>query len=200
MITIISATPKCISRIVDIHSKAFPNFFLTSLGTSFLRLYYLSVLKHSQGLLLICVKDNGEIVGFCAGTILSASFNKRLVKSNFVAYAKQGFKLLFTNPVSLWHLYKNMSKEVGEVGDKGEYAELLSIAVDPNVQRTGAGKKLLLALEVEAKKRGSRQMSLTTDYYNNEKAVSFYYSLGYKNWYDFVTYPHRKMYRLIKTL
>ena len=50
------------------------------------------------------------------------------------------------------------------------------------------------------KKEGVIYVSLTTDYDNNNKAVGFYNSMGYKILYEFVTYPNRKMYRLIKKL
>ena len=199
MIEIREALKTDIEKIVDVHNAAFKDFFLTSLGSRFLALYYRSVLNNPRGILL--VSDNGDgVIGFCAGTLLSAGFNSNLIKKNFSAYALEGLKLLFTNPVSLWHLFKNFSKEDSNVGDKGEYAELLSIAVDPNTQRSGAGKSMLLALEEEVKKRGGKQLSLTTDYNDNEKAIGFYHSLGYKEWYDFVTYPNRRMYRLIKDI
>lgn len=199
MIEIREALPTDIERIVEVHNAAFKDFFLTSLGSRFLALYYRSVLMHPRGVLL--VSDNGEgVIGFCAGTLLSAGFNSSLIKSNFSSYVIEGLKLLITNPISLWHLFKNFSKENSNVGDKGKYAELLSIAVDPNTQRSGAGKSMLLALEEEVKKRGGKQLSLTTDYNDNEKAIGFYQSLGYKEWYDFVTYPNRRMYRLIKDI
>lgn len=199
MIEIREALATDIERIVAVHNAAFKDFFLTSLGSRFLALYYRSVLMHPRGILL--VSDNGEgIMGFCAGTMLSAGFNSNLIKTNFIDYTIEGMKLLFTNPVSIWHLFKNFSKEDINFGDKGEYAELLSIGVDPNIQRSGAGKSMLLALEEEVKKRGGKQLSLTTDYYDNDKAIGFYHSLGYKKWYDFVTYPDRRMYRLIKDL
>lgn len=199
MIKIREAFPTDIEKVVDVHNAAFKDFFLTSLGSKFLALYYRSVLMHPRGILL--VSDNGEeIIGFCAGTLLSAGFNSSLIKSNFSAYVLESFKLLFTNPISLWHLFKNFSKEDSNAGDKGEYAELLSIGVDPSVQRSGAGKAMLLALEEVVKKRGGKQLSLTTDYNDNEKAIGFYNSLGYREWYDFVTYPNRRMYRLIKDI
>ena len=48
--------------------------------------------------------------------------------------------------------------------------------------------------------KASSRLSLTTDYYDNEQAVGFYKSQGYEVMYDFVTYPERRMYRLIKRL
>lgn len=199
MITVQEAKKHDIDAIVRIHEQAFPSFFLTKLGSAFLRLYYKSVMDHSDGVLLVCKKDDVPI-GLCAGTVLSAGFNKRLIKANFFQYGIETLKLLFSKPKSLIHLMKNMSKEDSSVGDNGEYAELLSIAVDPTVQRSGAGKTMLLNLENEIKKKGGEKLSLTTDFENNEKAIGFYKSLGYNEWYDFTTYPNRRMWRLIKNL
>lgn len=194
-----AATLADIDAVVSIHQQAFPDFFLTSLGAGFLKLYYKSVLTHPRGILLVSENESG-VIGFCAGTMLSAGFNSRLIKANPFKFTVEGVKVLFTKPVALWHLYKNMSKEDSSIGDKGEYAELLSIGVNPNTQRTGAGKAMLIALEEEVKKRDGKELSLTTDFYDNEKAIGFYHSLGYEEWYDFVTYPDRRMYRMIKKL
>ena len=199
MITIHKASEKEIDAIVRIHEQAFPSFFLTELGSGFLKLYYKSVMNHKDGVLLVCMLDEA-LIGLCAGTILSAGFNTRLIKSNFIKFGFESLKLLFTKPMSLIHLMKNMSKEDASEGDTGDYAELLSIAVDPKQQRSGGGRAMLQALELEVKKRGSNKISLTTDYDNNEKTVSFYKSLGYEPWYDFITYPNRRMYRLVKKL
>ena len=199
MIKIREALATDIERIVAVHNAAFQDFFLTSLGSRFLAIYYRSVLNHPLGILLVSENEEG-VVGFCAGTMLSEGFNSSLIKANFSTYALEGMKLLFTNPVSLWHLLKNFSKADSNIGDKGNYAELLSIGVDPNVQRSGAGKAMLLALEEVVKNRGEKKLSLTTDYDDNDKAIAFYHSLGYKEWYDFVAFPNRRMYRMIKDL
>ena len=199
MIAIQTATSNDIETIVKVHESAFPEFFLTQLGTAFLKLYYKSVMNHRDGILLVCRKE-GETIGLCAGTVMSAGFNTRLIKANFLKFGWESIKILFTRPKGLIHLMKNMSKEDSSVGDDGNYAELLSIAVDPKVQRSGAGKAMLLELEKVIKEKRGKRLSLTTDYEDNDKAVSFYKSLGYEPWYDFVTYPNRRMYRLIKQL
>jgi ribosomal protein S18 acetylase RimI-like enzyme len=199
MIAIQKATKNDIEAIVRVHEAAFPDFFLTQLGTAFLRLYYKSVMNHMDGVLLTCKMD-GATIGLCAGTVLSAGFNKKIIKANLFQFGIETLKLLFSKPKSLIHLMKNMSKEDSSVGDNGEYAELLSIAVDPTVQRSGAGKTMLLDLENEIREKGGKKLSLTTDFENNEKAIGFYKSLGYNEWYDFTTYPNRRMWRLIKNL
>ena len=199
MIAIQKATINEIDAIVSVHEAAFPDFFLTQLGTAFLRLYYKSVMNHNDGVLLVCKMDGGTI-GLCAGTVLSAGFNTKLIKANLFQFGWESMKILFTKPKALIHLMKNMSKEDSTVGDDGKYAELLSIAVDPKVQRSGAGKAMLLELEKVIKEKGGVELSLTTDYVDNDKAVSFYKSLGYEPWYDFVTYPNRRMWRMMKVL
>ena len=199
MIAIQKATINDLEAIVRVHEAAFPDFFLTQLGTAFLRLYYKSVMNHMDGVLLTCKMD-GATIGLCAGTVLSAVFNTKLIKANLFQFGWESMKILLTKPKALIHLMKNMSKEDSSVGDNGEYAELLSIAVDPKVQRSGAGKAMLLELEKVIKEKGGERLSLTTDYEDNDKAVSFYKSLGYEPWYDFVTYPNRRMYRLIKNM
>lgn len=188
-----------IRSVVLIHEKAFPDFFLTSLGTEFLKLFYTSVMNHKDGVLLVCENEE-RMIGFCAGTMLSSGFNSKLIKAKLWAYMMASLKILFTRPVSLLHLMKNMSKEELSQGDDGQYAELLSIGVDPTVQRSGGGTAMLKALEKEVKARGGKKLSLTTDFNDNEKAIGFYKSLGYESWYDFVTYPDRRMYRMIKEL
>lgn len=199
MIAIQKATINDIDAVVSIHEAAFPDFFLTTLGPNFLNLFYTSVMNHKEGILLVCENDE-RVIGFCAGTMLSFGFNSKLIKANLWAYMMESLKIMFTRPMSLIHLMKNMSKEESNQGDDGQYAELLSIGVDPTVQRSGSGTAMLKTLEEEVKARGGKKLSLTTDFSDNEKAIGFYKSLGYEPWYDFVTHPNRRMYRLIKVL
>ena len=199
MIKIRKATKDDGNVVVNIHEKAFPDFFLTSLGTDFLKLFYTSVMNHKDGVLLVCENEE-RVIGFCAGTMLSLGFNSKLIKANLWAYMMASLKILFTRPMSLIHLMKNMSKEESSQGDDGQYAELLSIGVDPIVQRCGGGTAMLKAFEDEVKVRGGKKLSLTTDFNDNEKAIGFYKSLGYEPWYVFVAYPNRRMYRLINSL
>ena len=188
-----------VHAISDIHLKAFDGFFLSELGSDFLSTYYDSVRENDRGVLLGCFEDK-KLLGFCAATTLSEGFNKYLVKSNFFSFAKIGFFLLFTRPKALLRLLKNFTKSDPSVSDDGCYAELLSIGVSPSAQGKGVGKKLLMALEESLNDKNVSQLSLTTDFYNNEKTLNFYKGLGYEIMYDFVAYPDRRMYRLIKKI
>ena len=59
--------------------------------------------------------------------------------------------------------------------------------------------QLLTATEHDVKEHNDA-ISLTTDFYNNHNTIGFYHALGYQDLYEFVAYPDRKMWRMIKRL
>lgn len=192
------ASREYIDRIVGVHLSAFKGFFLTELGEKFLSLYYECVLNSEDGILLSCF-DEGKLIGFCAATTRSAGYNSRLIKHNFLNFALIGAKLCITKPGAIIRLAKNLTKS-GSTEDKGDYGELLSIGVSRDAQGKGVGKALLGKLEQSMSEVGVKRLSLTTDFEENEKTLHFYSSIGFKKLYEFVAYPNRRMYRLIKEL
>ena len=188
-----------VNKVVDIHLDAFDGFFLTGLGRNFLKTYYTAILKYPDGLIVGCYED-GELLGFSAETRLSNGFNKRLVKSNSLKFCIEGLRVLFTRPKALVRLFRNFTKSSQSIPDDGMYGELLSICVSKKAQGKGIAKKLLSGLEEIFISEGIKELSLTTDFYNNEKAINLYKSSGYSVLYEFVAYPDRKMYRFIKNL
>ena len=193
------ATINEVDSIVDIHLDAFKGFFLTSLGPAFLKFYYTSFVESSETVTMVAEEGN-TVYGFSASTKVCKGFNSRLIKSNLCSFGMLSLKMLFTSPESLLRLAKNLTKKGEGVEDNEDYAELYSIGVSKSAQGKGVGKRLLTASEEILKKEGVRRVSLTTDFDHNEQAVGFYHSMGYETLYEFVTYPNRKMYRLIKTL
>jgi ribosomal protein S18 acetylase RimI-like enzyme len=185
--------------IVDIHIQAFSGFFLTSLGKSFLHLYYKSSIKSSECIAICSTDENGKYSGFAIGSTLSKGYHKRLLMKNLFAFGLRFMIVLFTKPNSILRLLKNINKIEG-INDDGNYAELLSIGVSKNYKGQGIGKLLIEKFESEALNRGSKKVSLTTDYYDNESVVNFYFSRGYSVFYEFNAYPDRKMYKMIKDL
>jgi len=189
---------KEIKEVVWIHKSAFKGFFLTELGDGFLSLYYKSVLNHKDGILLGCF-DKYKLIGFCSGSLNCSGFNTKIIKENLLDFCLIGLKLLFTRPKALLRLRRNLEKEDSN-HDDGNYAELASIGVDLNFQGKGVGGMLLNAIENYCREKGCRILTLTTDYNENDEVVKFYQRNGYKIWYDFVTYPNRRMYKLRKEL
>lgn len=199
MMIIRKATINDVDTIVEIHLNAFEGFFLTSLGAEFLRFYYSCFVRSNETVTMIA-EENGVIYGFSASSKFCKGFNSRLIKSNLIAFGLLSFKLLLIKPISLLRLVKNLSKKGENVIDNEDYAELYSIGVCKSAQGKGVGKMLLLKSEQVMKEEGVTRVSLTTDFDNNEQAVGFYHSMGYETFYEFITYPNRKMYRLFKTL
>lgn len=194
-----NATLKDIAGIVSVHESAFKGFFLTELGSGFLKLYYSSYFKEKSAILLVAERE-GEILGFASATAISAGFNTKLVKRNFLSYALRGAAIALTKPKALINLYKNWNHRDESIKDYGNYAELMSIAVSPKGQGAGIGKLLLMETENVVKQLGTKRISLTTDFYENEKIIGFYRSLTYKEMYEFTAYPNRRMYRFMKDL
>lgn len=194
------ATVQDIDEIVKIHQDAFKDFFLTSLGEGFLKLYYSTFVNCDDGVVYCAVKEN-TIVGFSATSYVSHGFNSKLIKNNLFKYGCEVMMLLFTQPKALLRLIKNMNKESKDsaITDDGLYAELYSIAVSPDCQGEGIGRFLLNMTEADVREHNNK-ISLTTDYYDNDKTMAFYSSLGYKELYDIITYPDRRMWRMIKNL
>lgn len=183
----------------QIHLEAFKDFFLTTLGPRFLNTYYSSALKSTESISVCAVNQDDQLIGFSIGCKHAKDYHKRLVKQNFLAFFLQGIVILFSKPRALCRLVLNMEKNKNN-SDDGNYAELLSIAVSPNVKGLGIGKEMIAHFETEAKARGCKKIALTTDYYNNDDVIAFYKKNGYEVFYEFTTYPQRRMYKLIKNL
>jgi len=195
----IECTDKLVKEVVDVHLSAFPNFFLSTLGAGFLKTYYRCFALHKSGNLIVAMMNN-KVVAFAAATSECRGFNTSLLKSNLFAFGWRLLVLLFTKPMAIVHLAKNMTKTSEEVVDNEDYAELYSISTTAVVQGKGIGSKLMEQLEAQLKEQGVEKVSLTTDYVGNEATLGFYKKNGYGVLYEFVTYPNRKMYRLIKNL
>ena len=188
------------NQIAKIHLKSFPNFFLSTLGYSFLKTYYRSCVKSKEAISICAIdKNDKKLLGFAVGCLNSEGFNKRLIFSNLFEYSYRAMILLFTKPIALIRLYKNLAKNYDK-DDKGNYAELLSIGVLPNRNGLGIGQQLLTKFEYQVREKGINTLTLTTDADSNDSVLRFYKKSGYNVYYEFETFPNRKMLKLIKEL
>lgn len=188
---------KDLTSIVNIHKDSFAGFFLTTLGDSFLRTYYGSVIKSSRAISIGYFDESNKLKGFAVGNLVSKGFHKDLLKNNMISFGFEALKIILTNPKSIIRLSKNMDKN-NNPQDDGLYAELLSIGVSSEAKGEGIGKKLIEAFEEEVYSRNGKVISLTTDFDKNEYALGFYRKRGYEIFYEFTAFPNRRMYKLIK--
>lgn len=186
-------------KVVEIHLKSFKDFFLSSLGERFLYTYYKSCINSTEAIAICAIDEDENLVGFSVGCIHSKGFHKRLIMENLLDFMIQGIIILFSNPKALIRLLNNLGKNTN-IKDRGDYVELLSIGVLPGFNGQGIGKELMKNFEEESRLRNAKEITLTTDLNNNNKVLEFYYKNGYSVYYDFTTYPNRKMYKLIKKL
>lgn len=181
-----------VDRIVDLHLASFPGFFLSFLGSRFLKLFYLGLYKANESIIFLYVNEANLPVGFVAGATNPSGFYSRLLKRDWWRFACASVIPMLKNPIifgritrALFHPNKN---PIGE-----DVAGLFSIGVAPDAQGAGVGKMLVKAFLEEAKNRGCRKIYLTTDSDDNENVNKFYLGIGFSIVRQFKTYEGRKM-------
>ena len=121
------ATINDVNTIVEIHLDAFRGFFLTSLGSAFLKFYY-TCFVNSRETVTMVAEENGVIYGFSASSKFSKGFNSRLIKRNLFTFGKLSLKMLFCRPKSLLRLVRNLTKRGDGIKDNEDYAEQIGRA------------------------------------------------------------------------
>lgn len=79
MMEIQRASWENVDAIVKIYEQAFPHFFLTTLGSGFLHLYY-SCMCVSAEALTLCAFEDGNLVGLSSTALKSAGVNTGHIK------------------------------------------------------------------------------------------------------------------------
>lgn len=191
------AIPGDCSKLADIHLKSFNDFFLSTLGKRFLETFYKACIKNPDAISVVCTTEEGVTAGFALASLKSKGFYRNLLVNNFFAFSMEASRLIFSRPRALLRLALNLSKSGSDAIDT---AELLSIASLPEYSGKGVGKLLIETIENKLKDHQCKAITLTTDYYDNDNVIGFYRSRGFEIDSDFVTYPGRRMYRMIKYL
>jgi GNAT superfamily N-acetyltransferase len=192
-ITLIRLTDtKLVCRIVEMHLRAFPGFFLVFLGPGFLREFYTGLLLDLTGIMFGAFEGD-RLVGFVAGTVEPAGLYSRLIRRRKVRFALAAMKPLVRRPTILLRLWRALRKpaESRALGEKT--ALLMSIAVDPSEQNRRAGEELLEAFCEECARRGNQRVCLTTDRDGNDLVNRFYARRGFVVTRTFVTPEGRAM-------
>ena len=183
-----------IDDIVEVHMRAFPDFFLTFLGPSFLKEFYNSFLEDDAGMGFIALENN-QVLGAIVGPLVPDGYFKRLLKRRWLTFCLASFTAVLKKPSVFGRLFRAVFYR-GEAPEQGPQRSLLSsIAVDPDTQGKGVGKALVEAWLAEAQKRGSKGCFLTTDKDNNEAVNGFYKKMGWKLESNYETPEGRKMNR-----
>lgn len=185
--------------LATIHKEAFSDFFLSSLGIGFLKTYYKACLKEPLSIAICAVDESGIIKGLATGSLNAKGYHRKLLLNNLLSFFFNIAGFLFTKPKAIIRLAKNLNK-TPHVNDERDYSELLSIAVVPELKGSGVAMELLKLFEEEVVRMGGQSIALTTDFQHNERVIAFYQKCDYEIYYDFISYPDRHMYKMIKHL
>lgn len=171
--------------IVDIHRKAFGNFFLTRLGCGFLRRYYRFVLDDPCGIVL--VSEGGDTLqGFACGFVDPAGFYRRMWRARF-SFAIPVASALVRHPDLIKKALYGVRRVHGtSAGWPPGSCELSSIAVAPEKAGNGLGKALIESFLGEARSMDTRCVFLTTDADGNDAVNAFYRTVGFRRTRRFV--------------
>jgi ribosomal protein S18 acetylase RimI-like enzyme len=168
-----------LSAVVDIHVRAFPGFFLTSLGRHFLLELYRGFLTRESGRLLVS-EVQGRVAGFTAGTLSPEQFFRQLLLARWFAFAAAAMGATLLRPRVVVPRLLSALRYRGERPPMLTDAALLSaIAVDPHRGGTGIGTILVDGFCREAAQSGLRFIYLTTDRDDNEATRRFYARQGF---------------------
>ena len=181
-----------IDQVVQIHMETFPGFFLTFMGSGFLRQLYYSYCIHSDSGLLVAIEEEGTPLGFLAYSTKLSSLYKFMIKKRLIQFGWYAMGAFFRKPKVFMRLVRAFF-EPGESRREEEYVELASIGVKPEAKGQGVGSKLIDDLKARVDFNTYAYINLETDAENNEAANRFYEKNGFVLSRSFETNEGRKM-------
>lgn len=176
------------------HRRAFPGFFLSSLGEPFLREFYRGFLGDCSVVTVVARDRAGTLQGLVVGTIQPAGFFVRLLRRRWLGFTVASVRVVLQNPVALPRLLGAVRYR-GEANGHSSGALLSSICVNPDLQGAGVGRQLITEWTKRAQRRGASEAYLTTDAQDNDSVNAFYRSCGWSLAEQFVTRHGRAMNR-----
>jgi ribosomal protein S18 acetylase RimI-like enzyme len=184
-------TSEDVPEVAALHLKAFPQFFLSSLGERFLREFYWGLSADPASICYVA-KVDGKLGGFVAGSAQPGGTYRRLVKARFLKLFVATGLAVIRRPLIGLRLVRTFAARTSSAGQK-DTAELMSIAVDPAQQGRSIGQALIVEFVGAAGRAGSRRIVLTTDRAQNSRVNAFYALQGFRLRQWFTTREGREM-------
>lgn len=164
-------------KVAELHVEAFSSFFLTSLGKSFLTIFYKAIINHPNGI-AFGIYENQNLMAFAVGATKKRGFYTSILKNNALKLLLFSLPALIKSPKNIFRLYIALKTQESTEDTLLDNATLLSICVNPLAIQKGLGKKILNKFEDSAFLVASN-ITLTTDSTNNEYTNLFYKKNGY---------------------
>lgn len=180
-----------VESVLQVHMDAFQGFFLTFLGPSFLREFYLGVCKDPSGIALVHGDD--PVSGFVVGTVEPSGFYRRLIQKRWWKFGYASIKPMIQKPSIIPRLLRAFTLPADVSNSQPGAGTLMSLAVRSTCQGQGIGKQLVSAFLENSRKRQIEVVHLTTDAIDNEATNEFYLKMGFACAKTFATPEGRLM-------
>ncbi|MCP4589556.1 MAG: GNAT family N-acetyltransferase [bacterium] len=185
-----------VGEAVELHMHAFPDFFLTFLGRSFLRQMYLAYADDPGTIALVANAGAGDqVIGAVVGPLEPASFFRRTLLRRWWRFGLAAVGAVVRHPGIVPRMLRAVRYRGDAPEDGAQRALLASIAVGPASQGLGVGKHLTQAFLEQARSAGAPGVYLTTDADDNDAVNTFYRRRGWVLEGSFATPENRRMHR-----
>ncbi len=170
-------TPADAAAVGELHRSAIATSFLASLGRGFSKYLYRGVLSSLSAFGFACRGEDGRVLGY----IVCAESTSRVYKESLLRY---GLLMAIWLLPRVWRisviqrLWETLRYPFELGGDLPE-AEVLSIAVSPEVHGRGIGTKLMQTALAELRRRGTTRVRVAV-WAGNTAAIKFYERCGFE--------------------
>lgn len=168
-----------------LHARAFPEAAITAFGPEAVRRYYQWLLEGPHDAALMLAWRGDRLAGFCAAGWFRGAM-RGFLRANRLYLAGRvlrhpsllGSELVRERIALAVRLTWRFSRPTSAPQDVRRFG-VLSIATDPDVRGSGAGRALMHEAEARARRDGHTSMLLTV-HPDNTRAVAFYEQLGWE--------------------
>jgi ribosomal protein S18 acetylase RimI-like enzyme len=168
------------TAVAAVHLSAFPGFFLSQLGSPFLRVMYRAFLVNPTSLFFVYEAEDSTIAGFAVGSLTFGRRDRWLALRFLPQFFFAVLPALLKSPLQIsMRLLRRFFEIGGSPNVPREAAFLRSIGVNESSRGSGIADALLNQFETAAFGRGAKSVHLTTDEVNNHRAQRFYERRGY---------------------
>ncbi len=177
-----------LEALAAIHTRAFPDSAITAFGPAIVESYYRWLLVGPHDAAVMGAWRDQRLVGFCAAGVFHGAMNGflranrlRLLRHLVTHPSLVASELVRDRIRSAVKITFKFSRAIQTMrpDDKTPEFGVLSIATDPTVRGSGAGRALMQEAEARAR-RGNHGRMVLTVHPNNLDAVRFYEGLGWK--------------------
>jgi len=168
--------PADVSECVRIHLACFPQSFLSSLGSGFLKTYYEGVARSDQAISIVC-ESNDQLIGFVVGFTDPRKCYLYLLRTRSLRFCLTSLAAVAPNPIIVPRLLRALTYP-SSTPSGNERVLLSSIAVLPLFRRQGVGTSLVKGFLMEAAARGGSGVYLGVKR-DDSKSITFYRNLEF---------------------